>query len=54
MEFKTLVKRADFLAPSIQLSFKNKRSQGTMVGGYCSLLLVLVISYYAVSSIYEL
>ena len=51
---ENLFSKLDLLAPSVQLSYNRKRTQGTMLGGCCSSLMTIVILYYIASSLFAL
>ena len=50
MNCDNALRRFDFVAPTIELTFNEERRQGTACGGMCSVVGVLIVLYYIASS----
>ena len=51
---KKQVRNCDWTAQSVDFSYRGKRTQGTTVGGICSLILAFTIVYYFLVSIVKI
>ena len=48
------LKQLDLIAPRVEITYREQRRQGTVLGGACSLIISLIILYYTASEVYRI